>query len=158
MGEDQKNGPMNWITASEGDMQTSVDQTPMAAPLGYEIEVFFDGDCPLCVREIDMLQRKDAELNRIRFTDISSSSFEASDVGKAQHELMAQIHGRLENGEWVTGVEVFRRLYAAVGYRRLAALSRAPGISQLLHGGYALFAANRLRLTGRRCDAEGCAA
>ena len=31
---------------------------------------------------------------------------------------------RLPDGTWVEGVEVFRRLYAAVGFTRLAAVSR----------------------------------
>lgn len=128
-----------------------------ALPTAYEIEVFYDGGCPLCVREIDMLKRKDSVSNRIRFTNIAAADFDAASVGKTQSELMDRIHGRLPDGEWIEGVEVFRRLYAAVGYRRLASLSRAPGLSQLLQGGYALFAANRLRLTGRACDAKGCA-
>jgi predicted DCC family thiol-disulfide oxidoreductase YuxK len=50
---------------------------------------------------------------------------------------------------------VFRQLYAAVGFGRLVAVSRVPGISHLLRLGYHLFAKNRLRLTGRCADA-GC--
>ena len=36
----------------------------------WRIEVFFDGDCPLCVKEIGMLRWMDRK-NRIRFTDIA---------------------------------------------------------------------------------------
>lgn len=50
------------------------------------------------------------------------------------------------------GVEVFRRLYAAVGFGPLAALTRLPGVAQLLDLGYRWFAKNRLRLTGRCAD------
>ena len=32
---------------------------------------------------------------------------------------MAQIHGRLPDGTWLQGVEVFRRLYAAIGFGSL---------------------------------------
>ncbi len=38
---------------------------------------------------------------------------------------------------------------AAVGFRALVTLSRAPGVSQLLDLAYRLFAKNRLRLTGQ---------
>lgn len=69
---------------------------------------------------------------------------------------MARIHGRLPNGEWIEGVEVFRRLYAAVGFGPLVALSRVFGIRQLLDLAYDVFAKNRLRITGR-CDAGTCA-
>jgi predicted DCC family thiol-disulfide oxidoreductase YuxK len=69
---------------------------------------------------------------------------------------MEEIHGRLPDGSLVRGVEVFRRLYGAVGFRRLVRLSRAPGVRHVLDLAYALFARNRLRLTGR-CTQESCA-
>lgn len=122
----------------------------------YDIEVFFDGDCPLCRREIRVLQRWDRR-GKIRFTDISSPGFQAAEVGKTDEVLMAQMHGRLPDGTWLQGVEVFRRLYAAVGFGPLVLLSRLPLISPLLDWGYAVFARHRLRLTGR-CTANGCSA
>jgi predicted DCC family thiol-disulfide oxidoreductase YuxK len=120
----------------------------------FDIEVFYDGGCPLCRREIDLLRRWDRR-HRIRFTDIDAGSFDPAAVGKTMDELMAEIHGRLPDGELVTGVEVFRRLYSAVGFRRLAALSRLPGIACGLNLGYRIFAKNRLRLTGR-CRDNAC--
>jgi hypothetical protein len=68
---------------------------------------------------------------------------------------MARIHARLPDGTLVEGVEVFRRLYAAVGFRPLVAITRLPGVAQLLELAYVLFARNRLRLTGR-CTADAC--
>lgn len=121
----------------------------------YEVEVFFDGECPLCVREISLLKRLDAGRGRIRFTDIQGPGFDAAALGTDYRTLMARIHARLPSGEWVTGVEVFRRLYAAVGFRRLVALTRWPVVSPLLDVAYNLFAKNRLRFTGR-CTPELC--
>ncbi len=120
----------------------------------YSIEVFFDGGCPLCVREVAMLRRWD-RARQIRFTDIDAPTFDAAAYGKSHDELMARMHGRLPDGTWLDGVEVFRRMYSAVGYKRLAALSRLPLLSQLLDLGYTLFARNRLKLTGR-CTAQSC--
>ena len=37
---------------------------------GWDIEVFHDGGCPLCNREIEMLRRLDTK-GRIKFTDIA---------------------------------------------------------------------------------------
>ena len=122
----------------------------------HDIEVFFDGGCPLCRREIDFLRRRDRR-DKIRFTDISSPDFQGAAVGMTDEALMAQMHGRLPDGTWLRGVEVFRRMYAAVGFGPLVFLSRAPLISQLLDGAYAVFARNRLRFTGR-CTANGCSA
>ena len=120
----------------------------------YEIEVFFDGGCPLCVREIGMLRRWDRH-RKIRFTDIDAPEFRAEEYGKTQQTLMDQMHGRLPDGTWIQGVEVFRRLYTAVGFGPVVFLSRLPVISQGLDLGYTLFARNRLRLTGR-CDKQNC--
>src|SRR5215218_5555139 len=94
----------------------------------HDIEVFFDGGCPLCRREINLLRRRDRH-RRICFTDIDADAFDPAAVGKTRDDLMAEIHGRLPDGSVITGVEVFRRLYSAVGFRWLVAPTRLPGIS-----------------------------
>ncbi len=121
-----------------------------------EVEVYFDGLCPLCRREIELLRRLDRR-GHIRFTDIAAAGFSAASLGLDQAQLMARIHGRvLASDELIEGVEVFRRLYQAVGLGPLVALSRWPGISWGLDWAYRWFAENRLRLTGR-CTADTCA-
>ena len=120
----------------------------------WKVEVFYDGQCPLCLREIKMLHWMDRRKN-IRFTDIADPAFRPSDYGKTIQEFMDEIQGRLPDGTWIIGVEVFRRLYAAVGLGPLVALTRLPGVSRGLDFGYRVFAKNRLRLTGR-CNAGAC--
>jgi predicted DCC family thiol-disulfide oxidoreductase YuxK len=122
---------------------------------GHDIEVFFDGDCPLCRREIAMLQRRDRQ-QRIRFTDIAAPGFEAGALGTDQATLMGRIHGRLPDGTWIDGVEVFRRLYTAVGLGWLVSLTRLPVLSRLIEVAYDVFARHRLRLTGRCPDDGSC--
>jgi predicted DCC family thiol-disulfide oxidoreductase YuxK len=114
----------------------------------YDIEVFYDGGCPLCRREIAMLRPRDRG-GRVRFTDIDADDFSAEPRERTYEELMAGIHGRLPDGTWIQGVEVFRRLYAAEGFRRLVRASRWPVVAPLLDMAYRVFARNRLRLTGR---------
>lgn len=99
-----------------------------------------------------MLRRLD-RAGRILFTDIASPGFHPpSDVDYGT--LMDRIHAR-RGDEWYEGVEVFRQLYGEVGLSPLVALSRAPGIAQLLDVAYRSFAKNRLRLTGR-CEDGVC--
>lgn len=124
-------------------------------PGEFDIEVFYDGGCPLCRREINMLSRWDRR-KRIRFTDIEAVAFDPATIGRSHDELMAEIHGRLPDGSVIKGVEVFRQLYKAVGFGPVVALTRLPGISGMLNAGYWLFAKNRLRLTGR-CKDGVCA-
>ena len=121
----------------------------------WDVEVLFDGDCPLCRREIRTLQHLDRR-SRILFTNIAAPGFDAAALGLDHAALMARIHARLPDGRLIEGVEVFRRLYAAVGFGWLVTLTRAPGVSQLLDLAYRWFAANRLRLTGR-CAEGTCA-
>lgn len=121
----------------------------------FAVEVFFDGGCPLCVREISMLRRWDRQ-HRIRFTDIDASGFVAESYGKTYDDLMSRIQGRLSDGTWIEGVEVFRQLYSAVGFGPLVWVTRLPVISQMMTLGYRIFAKNRLRLTGR-CLGKTCA-
>ena len=122
---------------------------------GYEVEIFYDGECPLCTREVRLLRRLDKK-QRVHFTDIASADFDPAPLGLSQAALMAEIHGRLPDGQLVRGVEVFRRVYAAVGLRALARISRWPGLAPALEAGYRVFARNRLKLTGR-CSEATCA-
>lgn len=117
-------------------------------------EVFFDGDCPLCLREINFLRRRDSQ-GRLRFTDIAEPAFDPAAYGASMDDFMAQIRGRLPDGSFITGVEVFRHLYSAVGFGWAVRVSRVRGISWLLDRAYVWFAKNRLRLTGR-CDTGAC--
>jgi len=118
-------------------------------------EVFYDGECPLCRREIEMLRRKDKR-SQIVFTDFSSDEFDYDRVGLDYTTLMSQIHGRDKDGNMVTGVEVFRRLYTALGLGWLVAPSRWFPISLFLDAAYRVFAKSRLLLTGRRNHFAAC--
>lgn len=132
--------------------ETGIENHTSATGASFDVEVFFDGECPLCRREIAWFRRLDKR-GRIRFTDIMRAGFDPVELGVEHEQLMARIHGRLPDGTWIHGVEVFRRMYSAVGWRWLVAITRLPGLSRLLDWAYRLFARNRLRLTGR-CDAN----
>ncbi len=89
------------------------------------------------MREIRMLQRRDKH-RKIKFTDISSENFDEDSVGISLNNLMDRIHGRRPDGTIVEGIEVFRELYSAIGFGPVVALTRLPGISQILNLGYHL--------------------
>ena len=122
--------------------------------LEERFEVFYDGGCALCSREINMLRRMDKH-NRLIFTDIFAEDFDAVAVtGLSFETLMEEIHGRFANGEMVTGVEVFRQLYGRVGFRWAIGATRVFGVRQGLDSAYQLFAKNRLKWTGRCADGQ----
>lgn len=131
--------------------QTTSTEHSTEANSACEVEMFYDGACPLCLRESRLLQKMDRQ-DKIRFINIAAADFSASAVGKTHYELMSEMHGRLPDGTWVTGVEAFRQFYSAVGFGWLMKLTRLPGIRQLLDAGYRLFARYRLQITGRCID------
>ena len=53
-------------------------------------------------------------------------------------------------GEWASGVESFRQMYARVGFKKSVAFSRLPIIAQLLAAGYWALAKIRPHLPGRK--------
>jgi predicted DCC family thiol-disulfide oxidoreductase YuxK len=86
-------------------------------------------------------------------THIDAPKFPASEPGQALADLMSRIHGRLSDDRWIQGVDVFRRLYAAVDFGQLVPASRWPGIAHLLDLAHAVVARNRARWFGR-CTAN----
>jgi predicted DCC family thiol-disulfide oxidoreductase YuxK len=110
------------------------------------IEVYFDGACPICSREMAIVRKLDRN-NAIACTDIAARDFDANDFGLDAEALNRQIHGRLGDGRIVTGVEVFRQIYERLGFRRSVALSRRPWIARVLERLYAVFAKHRQTIT-----------
>jgi len=124
----------------------------------WQIKVLYDGECPLCTREIRFLERRDHGQGRVQFEDIAAPSFDPAVYGLDAQQVMARIHGVLPDGQVVEGVEVFRRLYAGVGLGWLVAPTRWPILRNLADLAYRIFARNRLRWTGRApdCEAGSC--
>lgn len=139
-----------------GRLRSLASRIDQREPAAWQVQVFFDGDCPLCVREISMLSKLDRK-RRIFFTDIAAAEFDATAWGTTCSQLMASIRGRLPDGRWIDGVEVFRRLYGAVGFAPFIWISRLAGVRHLLDLGYTHFAKNRLRWTGRCTSETDCA-
>jgi predicted DCC family thiol-disulfide oxidoreductase YuxK len=130
-----------------------LDASPAAAsaPPAWEIKLLYDGDCPLCSREVEFLRRRN-RAGRLALEDIAAPGFDPARYGLDAAQVMARIHGVLPDGRVVEGMEVFRRAYAAVGLGWLLAPSRWPLVSRLFDRAYAIFARNRLRWTGRCAD------
>ena len=133
-------------------------ETMNATPEAFAIKVLYDGECPLCAGEIAFLRRRDRRA-LIAFEDIAEPGFDATRYGLDQAAVMSRIHGVLPDGAVIEGVEVFRRLYTAVGLGWLVAPTRWPLLRGLFDRAYRVFARNRLRWTGRAdsaCTSETC--
>ena len=106
------------------------------------IEVFFDGDCPICSREIAMIRKLDHH-QQVVCTNIASPEFNSQTYGLDSVSVNQKIHGKLGDGSIITGVEVFRQIYGRLGFLRWVRWSRQPFIAKVLDYSYALFAKHR---------------
>lgn len=74
-----------------------------------QVTVWFDGECPLCVREIALMRRLDKR-RRIDFVEIQTT--ESCPVDRA--ELMARFHARERDGELLSGAAAFAAMWRAI--------------------------------------------
>jgi predicted DCC family thiol-disulfide oxidoreductase YuxK len=124
----------------------------------WQLKLLYDGACPFCRREVNWLARRD-RTGQVALEDIADPEFDAADYGLSQAKVQSVIHAQLPDGRVVTGMEVFRRLYAAVGLGWLMAPTGWPVLRPVFDWGYRLFARHRVRLGqtfGRGCEDEVC--
>lgn len=126
-------------------------------PASPTFTILIDGDCPLCKREARLLERMDKGQGRLRLVDIAAPDFDPRRFGTTLDAVMGTIHGVKADGSLVTGVEVFRRAYDAVGWGWLLAWTGWPVLRPIVDAAYVVFAKYRLRLTGRKdaCTTDG---
>ncbi|PSC73939.1 thiol-disulfide oxidoreductase [Micractinium conductrix] len=116
----------------------------------WRIEMLYDGDCPLCMREVEMLQRRDAAAGRICFVDIAAPDYDAAQhAGVTFEQAMERIHAVEADGTVIKDVEVFRRLYEEVGLGWVYAVTKNRTVEGLANKVYDVWAKYRLPLTGR---------
>jgi predicted DCC family thiol-disulfide oxidoreductase YuxK len=112
--------------------------------------MLYDSDCPLCMREVNMLRRRDAANGRIKFVDIADPAYSPADnAGIDYQTAMERIHAVLPDGTAVTDVEVFRRLYSEVGLGWVYAATQVPAVERAANALYSVWAKYRMQLTGR---------
>jgi len=125
----------------------------------YSLTVLFDGACSVCLWEVDMLKRRQADIGNssILFVDLAADDYDAQawqgiDTVSAAGIEGRGIHGILQTGEVVFGIPVFRRIYDDLGWGWVFAAYGVPGLRELMEAGYYAFAVNRLKVTGRGDD------
>lgn len=110
-----------------------------------EVTIFYDGACPLCLREISLLRRLDRR-QRLAFENVADPDAPVS-CPIDREVLLARFHARLPSGEVVDGARAFTEAYARVpGLGFMAALGRFGPSRVVLNFLYGLFLKIRPRL------------
>ena len=126
------------------------DQNLNQSSSSWEIKLLYDGECPLCVREVNFLQKRDAGRNLVAFVDIADDDYNPEENGGVDFETaMGRIHAVLPDGTVIKNVEVFRRVYEALGMGWVYAITKLPIIGAIANLIYGIWAEWRLALTGR---------
>ena len=104
------------------------------APSCDALTVMFDGDCPLCRREIGVYQSL-VPLQAVAWQDVSKPTVGLSATDQARY--MARFHVRQKDGSLLSGAAAFVALWLALpGWRWLGRIGRLPGVTALLELGY----------------------
>ncbi|WP_439638114.1 thiol-disulfide oxidoreductase DCC family protein, partial [Spirulina sp.] len=116
----------------------------------WEIKLLYDGQCPICLHEVNFLRQRDGDHSRLAFVDIMADDYDPADHGGVSFEAaMGRIHAVRADGEILKNVEVFRQIYAVIGLGWVYAATRWPIIGPVVDWLYGLWAMLRLPITGR---------
>ncbi|MGL5064489.1 MAG: thiol-disulfide oxidoreductase DCC family protein [Microcoleus sp.] len=116
----------------------------------WQIELLYDGECPLCVREVNFLQKRDAGRGLVKFVDIADDRYNPESHGGIDYQTaMGRIHAVLADGTVIKNVEVFRRTYEILGMGWIYAVTKLPVVGAVANWLYEIWADWRLAVTGR---------
>lgn len=102
------------------------------------LEVYYDGSCPLCRREIALYSGLRASCP-VRWTDVSGAEATLP-AGCSREAMLARFHVTGADGRLVSGASAFLALWERLpGWRWLARLGRLPGMPWLLERIYLVF-------------------
>lgn len=117
-----------------------------------EINILYDGQCNLCMAEINFLRKRDGPSEKIMFTDIESADFDSSlpenGGGRISYEEgMRAIHAVTSSGHILKGVPVFAEAYALVGLGALWGFTKWSPLDVVAARFYDFWASFRTNLT-----------
>jgi predicted DCC family thiol-disulfide oxidoreductase YuxK len=124
----------------------------------FELEVFYDGLCRLCSREIEFY-RKLERAERIRWVDIADPRFDPLKEGLDPEKMHRVFHVRTPQAQWVTGVDGFVEIWKVLPkLKHWVSAASLPGARPLMRVGYAVFARVRPYLPRKKalCADDRC--
>lgn len=120
----------------------------------YRLTVYYDGECPVCTREVGFYRRRNGAED-IRWVNLAQCDDSELGADLARDAAYARLHARLPDGRLLSGARAFAALWQALPVFRLAGrIAALPGVVRMLDWGYRGFL--RLRRLWRKRDAAAC--
>ena len=111
----------------------------MPDPRTEKLQVFYDGGCPLCSREIAFYRRQQGA-EQIAWSDVSGTSEGEMVPGLSQDVALSRFHVAKPDGSLISGGAAFAELWAVLpAFRPIGRLLRHPFFLWMLNGAYDLF-------------------
>ena len=114
----------------------------------FPVTLFYDGSCPLCMKEINWLQSKNTQ-KRLLLVDIKQDSFTTHYPDMNPQAMDNTLHAQWSNGKIVTGVDATVSAWEAVGKGWLLTPLTWPVFSAIAKCAYRTFAQNRHWLSSK---------
>lgn len=120
------------------------------------LTVFYDGNCPLCLREMIALKEYDQD-NLLQLENIYGESFNTRFPHIDPIRADKILHGQWEDGTLIFGLEVTCSAWKLVGKHKWIQVLRWPFIKPIANVGYRFFARYRHSIAAvvsgkRTCD------
>ena len=127
----------------------------MHAPESVTLRIYYDGLCPLCLREMQHLQRID-HAQRLDLQDINAADFTERfpHIDPVQADRI--LHGELSDGRLLYGLDVTVLAWRLVGRGRWVSFLRWPLVRPVADRVYLFFARHRHRISGRFGRPSSC--
>lgn len=106
------------------------------------VYMFIDSQCPLCVAEVQMLQRHDKHKHLV-FEDIHAPDFNDRYPQFNVHECYNTLHAIDDNGTVVKGLDATVLVWRTVDKHKWLGVLRWPVIKLVADCGYRMFARHR---------------
>lgn len=101
------------------------------------VTVYYDGDCPLCLREIGFYRRRRGAHN-INWEDVSASGGERCELETC--DLLARFHVRSADGTLYSGARAFAEMWIALpAFRWVGLIAKTPPLVWGLEALYRAF-------------------
>lgn len=98
-------------------------------------EVYYDGACPVCSREIANYRRAEGA-EALRFVDVSQADATMA-PGLTREAALARMHVRRPDGSMASGAAAFAALWSALpGWAWLGRVAGLPIVAPVLELGY----------------------
>jgi len=108
----------------------------------YPLTLLYDAQCAVCSLEMDHLRSRNHE-GKLQFVDITEPGFDPAPYGATLAAMNAEIHARRADGQVISGVQVLRLAYEAVGLGWVFRPTAWAPLRAFSEAGYRVFARHR---------------